>query len=664
MSYWDELPETEDLRERLQYAWEYWQERNKFINKIRMMLSGDNTIEAPSNTPYKIRTVHTYSFAAIVNEKAARFTQLPLIQIVPENEEHESRRKSSRIERAINMAFREIERRSDGDVWSRTVIDAICIDEGVERIERAPGVFWKDVVTIDDDGNVTLPFSENDPEQTLVKRVKRSAGIPIRTTYVPLENFYPIYEGPTLLESFETEIFPLRVILNEKKFAGSRGALAAIAGNEANNLKAQVTIVQYVNPIWHAYYAMTPGTANNAPWTTAWPNLSSTELQAVGTPMLLYAYKHNLGQSIYNCIPGRFGGWKTSHNRIEGINKGILEISQRLDEVTSQVLTNVRAKYWPSLKQKINPDLRGYEDAGAGTQGEPKAIKIPEGQSIAIYLDEDIEPLFKPVDDPAVPWLFDQLQNQLSRLGGSPVLFGQRTPGVETGYHQSLQITQAEHLDEKIEQHLSVGAARRAELIFRHIKAMNLGSVPVTATETSPSGKKRVEVIELDPNDLYPLPLIDAQVRRPRPVDLAASIRAALEATSEREGKGPLLSDDTVRESFLNITEPDTERHKVLLEAQQNRLVASGVLDAKIAQQLNLLLAVEGMPQVTDPTAASPASLEAVRQLAGGGSASPPPSEASPGITPGMPTGQSQPEQAAGRGIGSALYGNGVTAGV
>ena len=76
-------------------------------------------------------------------------------------------------------------------------------------------------------------------------------------------------------------------------------------------------------------------------------------LNTIGEPVLLHAYEHNLGQSIYNTIAGRFGGWKSSTNRIEGVAKGLLELNQAADEVFSQVITNVRAKYWPTLLQKI-----------------------------------------------------------------------------------------------------------------------------------------------------------------------------------------------------------------------------------------------------------------------------------------------------------------------
>jgi hypothetical protein len=35
----------------------------------------------------------------------------------------------------------------------------------------------------------------------------------------------------------------------------------------------------------------------------------------------------------------------------------------------------------------------------------------------------------------------------MNALAGSPVLYGERQPGVNTGYHQQIQQNQAKHLD-------------------------------------------------------------------------------------------------------------------------------------------------------------------------------------------------------------------------
>ena len=655
--YYTGLPTDAEIREGLSYVHDLWRGRNKFIQQIREMLDGSNKIEAPLQTPYKIRTVHSYSLASIANEKAARFTQLPIIQVVPSDETKEARAKSSELELAINTALQEMERKSDGDVWSRAVVDAIIIDEGVERIERAPAAFWPEVIEIDENGDVRLPFESSDLVHQLTIEAKKGYGLPIRSIYVPLENFFPIYEGPTIVESYEVELRSLRDVMRNSLFSG-KDKLNHFANDEHTSLRTQVSIIHYVNSIWHAYYAMAPTTTVYSGNQIMWPDYTSTDLQTSGEPIFLYAYKHNLGSSMYNCLSGRFGGWKTSHNRIEGVSKGLLELNQSVDEVLSQILTHVRSTNWPTHLQEFDPELRGLE-----TGSPPTAFNIPEGQNFAIFKGEDVRPMVKPNDNPMAVWVYDKLQEQLSRLGGSPVIFGQNTPGVETGYHQALQITQAEHLDEKIEQHLSTGAANRAKILLQHIKAMDLGEVYVHHSETSRRGRKTGKYYTINPNDLIPMPRIDASVRRPRPVDFAANIRAAREASDDRQGKGPLMSDDTIRADLLSMPAPDIEEYKIRVERQELKIWESGIVDAKVMEALNIKLAVAGMPTDTNPANAAPAAQEAARQLMG---EQPNPStngaangNVPPSTTPlasGQTTGMSQPEANAGKEIAGALF--------
>ena len=650
VDYYKGLPTDAEIREGLSYVHDYWRERNKFIAQIREMLDGRNTIEAPKSTPYRIRTVHSYSLAAIANEKAARFTQLPTIQVVPTDETREARAKSTDLETAINVALQEMERRSDGDVWARAIIDAIVLDEGVERIERAPAAFWSEVIQLDEDGNVSLPMESGPFDKELTTAAKKAQGLPIRSLYVPLENFFPIYEGPNIVESYEVELRSLRDVMRNKNW-GNKEKLAHWSADEKTSLRTQVSIIHYVNSIWHAYYAIAPTTTTHDGAQILWPDYTSTELAVAGEPIFLHAYKHNLGMSMYNCMSGRFGGWKTSHNRIEGVAKGLLELGQGLDEVLSQVLTNVRAKYWPTMLQEFDAEARGI-DTGAA----PAPVNIAEGQNLAIYKDEDVRPLFQPVDDPMVPWLYDKLQDQMSRLGGSPVTFGQNIPGVETGYHQALQISQAEHLDEKIEQHLSVGATNRARIMLQHIKAMNLGEVYVNHTELRKSGKRSGKYFKIDPDDLVPMPRMDAQVRRPRPVDFAANVRAAREASDEREGKGPLLSDDSIRSDILSLTAPDVEEHKVNVERQRRKIWESGIMDVKILEALNIKLATQGVP--TGPNGPiAPAAEAAAGELMQPAAPTNGQVPSSTPLTPGQPTGMDQPEANAGREIAGALFG-------
>ena len=654
--YFKDLPTDDYIREGLTYVHDYWRERNRFISQIREILEGRNKIDAPTGTPYKIRTVHSYSLAAIVNEKASRFTQLPVIQVIPTDETREARNESSIKEQAINAAMEEMDRRSDGDVWTRAAVDAIILDEGVERIERAPAAFWSEVIQIDENGDVKLPFEQGPFDKELTVVAKKAAGLPIRSMYVPLENFFPIYEGPNIIESYEIELRSLRDVLRNPLF-GNKDKLNGLAKDEKTSLRTQVSIVHYVNSIWHAYFAMAPSTTNNINQQFLWPDYTSTDLAVSGQPIFLYGYKHNLGMSMYNCISGRFGGWKTSRNRIEGISKGLLELNQVSDEILSQALTHIRASNWPTHLQTFDPEARGIDTGSA-----PSAVNIPEGQNFAMYIGEEMRPLVQPSDNPMLTWVYDKIQEQMSRLGGSPVIFGQQLPGVNTGYHQALQISQAEHIDEKIEQHLSVAATNRARIMLQHIKSMNLGEVYVHATEVTSNGKRSGKYLTIDPDDLIPMPRMDAQVRKPRPVDFAASVRAAREASDERQGKGPLMSDDTIRGEILNLTAPDQEEHKIRVERQTLKIWESGIMDAKIMEALNIKLATQDVPD--DGGETPPALHAATQNLAtppAGNGASPngvtQPAPSTAPMSPGQPIGQSQPEANAGKEIAGAIFG-------
>ncbi len=646
MSYATEMPNEKDFAERLFSTLQFWDDRNIFIERARRFMNGSNPIRAPRSTQYVTRVIHTYLMAATVNEKAARFVQQPLIQAIPNNIEETELTASSELEHAIAAAFYEMERNGDGDVWSRVVLDAIFLDEGVERIERAPAAFWPEAAVTNDAGETVWAMEGDEFEN-----YKKSRGLPIRSVYVPLENYFPVYEGSTPIETFELELRTLREILRSDSIRPeAKAQLSLMKEGTTKGLDQYVSVARYSNLRHSGMFAVGP-TQNNL-----WPNLTKGpygSTLSMGEAVMLSTYEHGLNRVIYNMVAGRFGGWKGPHNRIEPVNKGLMELNQAADEIASQVITNIRAKNWPNLLAKYDPEHR---EAIAGTP--PKAPVVQEGESISMFLKESLEPIFKPGEDPMVTWAFNMIQEQIGRLGGSPVLFGDRSPGVETGYHQSLQITQAEHLDDKVEQHLSQGAIQRATLMLEHVIALD-ERVPVHYVTSDDQGRKKGVYLYLDPDKLNPMPRFDAQVRKPRPVDFAASLRTAREASDDRGGKGPLLPDRVIQQELLNRTQPDEDKRLIRTEREQNRLLESGVLADKIAEQLNLKLATEGIDELAPEEVASadPALLAAMKALNAG------PADVAGGVTPdrivdqgrgdvpldpGMPTGQSQPEQAAG----------------
>lgn len=595
------LPSEEEVEERLNFAIEQWVGRNRMIQDTREMVAGGNAIAAPRSTQYVVRTGHTYMLAAIANEKSSRFLNIPEIQVIPTSNRPEARRKSTRLEQAVSVAFREMERNGDGDVWSRVVLDAILLDEGVEKIEAAPAAFWPELVEESDDPEEAHPYQVKKARD----EYKKARGLPIRSLYVPLENFFPIYSGPTLTESFEIEWRTLKDVLGNPLF--DVDALGAYAQGK-NAYKTLVPIIHHCNQEAYSYYACTPEDSRTGRGKSKRPITTPF----LTKPIHLYSYEHGVRRTIYNSVGGRFGGWKTSTNRIEGTNAGLLELNQKLDELYSQALTNVGAKYWPNLIQFVDPEQRAYS---SGTP--PKPVTVKPGDPLTMFKGEDLKPAFVPQDDPMFMWAYDQIKEQIARLGGSPITFGLREPGVNTGYHQAQMITQAEHLDEKLEQHLAQGVINRASLVMLQVKALD-EDIWVHRIEKDPgSGKKSGEHLYISPKDLDPMPQLDARVRKTRPIDFVAAVRTALDASSEREGKGPLLDDDTIREDILGQGSPDVIEFKVLRQTQKNRIVNSGVIDRAITNKIGLKLAQEGTPEVDSElaTEADPAVVQASQML-------------------------------------------------
>lgn len=579
------VPSESDARVRLRDLVDYWRRRNDFISRAREMYLGRNAIKGPETTQYRVRVMHTRMLTAAVAEKKARYLPLPEIQIVPMASGPRAQAKASRLELALNAAMQQLESNSHGVVWDRLVEDAIYLDAGVERIERAPAAFWPELVIRDDDGKTVLErLFEGRPDEEFqegVREYKKRAGLPLRAVYVPLERFYPYYEGPLIIEAFEIELRPLRSVISNRSFSPeARAALAQYAGEDVwNDTRTQVAIVHYCNQYVYSYYAVLPARANERVWPLT---TDMYGLEAAGPLMLLHSYEHKLGRVLYNVVPGRYGGWSGATNNIEAVIDALIELNQVADEVASQFLTNVRAKYWPNLKFVVNPEYRPPDE------GRPVAPVLREGEPLVLFSGEEVSPIFEPAADPAAQWLYSLINQQFHRLAGSPVVYGERERGVETGYLQNLQLTQAEHLDTKLEHHLVRGAINRVELMLLHIRAMG-EPVYVGYSDMSEEGRRYTKYEEIRPEDIYPLPRMDARVRKQRPLDFMAAIRAALDASAPRRGPGtPLLPDDVIYEEILGLGQPDLIKKKIWIQSEQDRLLASGVLAERVARRLGL----------------------------------------------------------------------------
>jgi hypothetical protein len=264
------------------------------------------------------------------------------------------------------------------------------------------------------------------------------------------------------------------------------------------------------------------------------------------------------------------------------------------------------------MKVTINPELRGYGQGGIEVQ----TPEVNEGDEIYVFVGEDISPVIQPAEDPKVPWLMGQIEGQLGNLGGSSVLFGHRQPGVDTGFQNQQQISQAEHLDSKVEEHLVQGVIQYYTILMQYAKVLG---EPIPGYYLEPpgiEGKKRVMVVKLDPKKLDPLPKIDAKVRKTRPVDFMAAGRLAKELSDDRGGKGALLSDYTIYTEILGRDNPDMEKMLVRIEAMERQALQDGTVMKMIIDATNLKVAKQTQQQLA-PGAVSgsnPAALQAALQ--------------------------------------------------
>lgn len=615
---YDKLPTQELVTNQFRFKLRYWQTRNAFVNDMRNALGGLNKIEAPSSTQYMVKTLHTYILAALINEKTSRYLPRPVLQVIPDNPlDDESRSKSTRIEQGINVSGYEIERRGGGDCYDRAVRDALLLDMGVQKILRGEAAYWREIVEHDTEWEkFKNGHRDTRPEKALTPAqrtaIKRDSGIPLTKDYVPLEFFLPHYDGKTLAFSFELTETTKWGLLQNPLFDNEKGGplLKGMTLGADGGLNETVTIIEYANDNIHAYYLAGPG-ANSG--NNKYPKVRTNSRGFTGGLDCLYAYEHGISRSIYNTYSGRFGGWKTEHNEIERVGKGIMELSQAADEIVSQVLTNVRATYWPSLNFMMDPEARGF---GTGNS-KPEAPKIKEGESIVTFVGEKIEQIFEAKDNPMAMWLFDIIQQQVSRLGGSSTLYGERAPGVDTGFNQAIQQTQAQSLDNKQEQHLQAGAEEEALIVSLYVKQINEPVEMVYLETDKKTKKKNLKYVTLDPKDLTPMPRFSAQVRKQGPLDYLSALRAFAMATDDRGGKGPAMSDETGREEILAMLSPDLEYMKILVESQKRELIANGFITDKVGDAANVKLAKQGTPNISPEimAKADPALLAAIQQI-------------------------------------------------
>lgn len=648
-----DLPDPSTLRALFTRAIDMYRTRDEYITKFREALDGRNPVAVPQSMQYKAVAKHTYHLRAVVNEKTSRYRRIPEMKVVPLSVSKTAEREANKLEKAINVALDTIDLQSGGNVWWNVINDVHALDAGVERWERAPAAFWPELVVGEDgEDNFSRIYQDKDQYEKKKEDYIKNAGLPIRRVYVPLERFYPIVEGATIVEAFELEERSLRSVLAHPKW--DTAALRGYNTGTDGGMSQKVVILHYSNQRFHAYYALGPSQTNYYEW----PRLMSTQSMALGQPMLLDSYEHGLGETVYNYVVGRGGGWINGASYMDGVMKAILELNQDADELHSQVSTYIRNVMWPTRVAYYDPDARQMSD---GTP--PKPPVIPEGGTIGMFKGEKIENIVQALPEFALAeWVYGTTKDRISELAGSPVLFGDRAPGVTTGYHQQLQISQAEHLDAMLEANLARGAVGGVVKFLKHLSALD-EKVWVVARMKKGMGKgSRIygEYTSIDPRKLDPIPQLAAKVRDPRPTDVLTGVQAVMQMTQIRPGHNTaFLPDDYAAETFLGIEDYDELELKRFEQDMRNQLLNNNQLITQtLGIRLGLALAQREGANITEDTVsgASPAFQQATQEMNQSGESAEM-GGVSPNNAAAMITGSAAP--APDSGMGGALQGVG-----
>jgi hypothetical protein len=158
---YDEYMESlddEDLSMHLEWAINYWRDRNTYIEEVRKHVEGLNAIKVPKSRFYVAKELRAYSFSAIINEKQARYLLRPEAQVLVEDPTDQKQiTTSSEIERALRWITYEAERIGDGDTWDRVLIDLHLLDEGVMKVLFNPALHWRELVKAEKTFSPTPP---------------------------------------------------------------------------------------------------------------------------------------------------------------------------------------------------------------------------------------------------------------------------------------------------------------------------------------------------------------------------------------------------------------------------------------------------------------------------------------------------------------------------
>ena len=618
-----QLPSTTQLRSMVGTLLDRYGKRDRLIQRMRQAIDGKNPVKVPKSVQFKAVVAHTYHLNAIFNEKVSRYKSEPEAKVIPIGRNGKvaksHRDDAEELEKGINATIEQVSSQGSERAWSRVIWDLHVADAGVEKWLRAPNAFWPKLVPYktdptdpesEDTNELLQVFSDPKLYEKAKEDYKRQCGVPLTRMWVPIERFYPVFEGPMLVEGFEFSERSLRSILNNKLFDTT--SLSGYNKGADGGLSQQVVIMEYSNPVWHAYYALGPSSFGSSEW----PTLTQTKSMSLGQPILLHAYKHGLGEPVYNYIAGRGGGWLSGDSRQEGVMEALLDLNQQADELHSQLATLVRNTSWPTRAVFYDREARASDD------GPPKAPAIQEGEMIALFNTEKVENIMQSLPDYRLAeWKYEQVVQRMNALAGSPALFGERSPGVSTGYHQQLQLTQAEHLDAQIEEAIARGVKQGVTKVFLHVKAMGEKMYVFSPELKGARDRNSGQYICIDPSKLDPIPQIAAKVRDPRPTDLLSAAQTFIQLTQIRPGHNtPAVPDAWAREELLGIHNPEDMERDIMEQSFREAVsnpATNPLIVQDIMQRLGMELAQRQAATVTpdEVAGASPAVRGAIGQM-------------------------------------------------
>lgn len=666
-------PDPEYIARALPELFEIYEVRNEWIAKMRAHVNGENKIKVPTDTPYTVMTIHMMSLRAALNERLARFLQVPKYRITPPGWSDPAQNYASTNERALNEMMYWIRRQKDD--YGRCIADVLTFEGGCMRWEPNTMAAWPrlmvDAYNEDDVvKEVRLQGGDEEKQKRERERYKQSLGNDSLTklfshTYVPFECYYPFPEGGEKPEDIEIEFRSVRKILESKLFSKqAMSALAAQVDDEFVSLRDVAPIVRYCDDKIYAYYLI-PEVFKPSKDQTLIRTL--TEKFKDKTPQhmsLLYYYEHSAGLSLYTEYTGSEGGWTAGSNeKLIGKLRALEELNSARDDLASQEYTTIRNLQWPKMvvKQKMERPAQPLND------NDPRKVATHGTGNIYLYEGEEIGPMFQGFENPLLRGFKGDVIEGLSKLTGAPGLFGMHQSGVEGGFQEATLLQQADSVFARTEANIVTSSVNDAIVVLSLIRAMG-EKVWVRVPAKSAEGRKYFQTLCIDPNQLEPMPVIDAIVKAPPAADQRQQLANYAAAVADISGPGTAaMTPVAAREAYLNIEQPDEMDMQVHLAAILGPLSRDRISE-EISKKYSFLSvaqqkALANSAQV-DPMAMYAGDPAMAAQMGAFANGMPPPGAeiqmqneqmnmpnpaGTQGMNGGLPLGVGQPEQTAGR---------------